>query len=45
MGLNENAKDSNFQHPSGISNEAVEGEKNDHGGPLFETMESGGKID
>ncbi len=44
MGLSENAKDSNFQHPSGISSEAVEGEKNDHGGPLLETME-GGEID
>ncbi len=45
MGLSENAKDSNFQHPSGISNEAVEGEKNDHGGPLLETMEGGGETD
>ncbi len=41
MGLNENANDSNFQQPSSISSEAVEGEKNDHGGPLLETMESG----
>ncbi len=41
MGLSENAKDSNFQHPSGISSEAVEGEKNDHGGPLLETMDGG----
>jgi hypothetical protein len=32
MGLSENAQDSNFQHPSGISSEAMEGEKNDHGG-------------
>ncbi|CAK9228137.1 unnamed protein product [Sphagnum troendelagicum] len=45
MGLSENAKDSNFQHPSGISSEAVEGEKNDHGGPLLETMEGGGETD
>jgi len=45
MGLSENAKDSNFQHPSGISNEAVEGEKNDHGGFLLETMEGGGGTD
>jgi hypothetical protein len=45
MGLSENAKDSNFQHPSGISSEAVEGEKNDHGGPLLETMEGGAEID
>jgi hypothetical protein len=45
MGLSENAKDSNFQHPSGISSEVVEGEKNDHGGPLFETMEGGGETD
>ncbi|CAM6071363.1 unnamed protein product [Sphagnum tenellum] len=44
MGLSENAKESNFQHPSRISSEAVEGEKNDHGGPLLETME-GGEID
>jgi hypothetical protein len=41
MGLSENAKDSNFQHPSGISSEVVEGEKNDHGGPLLETMDDG----
>ncbi|KAH8973335.1 hypothetical protein BDL97_01G041100 [Sphagnum fallax] len=41
MGLSENAKDSNFQHPSGISSEAMEGEKNDHGGPLLETMDGG----
>ncbi|CAM6071362.1 unnamed protein product [Sphagnum tenellum] len=41
MGLSENAKDSNFQHPSGVSSEAVEGEKNDHGGPLLETMDGG----
>ncbi|KAH8973328.1 hypothetical protein BDL97_01G040700 [Sphagnum fallax] len=41
MGLSENAKESNFQHPSRISSEAVEGEKNDHGGPLLETMEGG----
>jgi hypothetical protein len=45
MGLSENAKDSNFQHPSGISSEAVEGEKNDHGGLLLETMEGGGETD
>ncbi|CAM6045591.1 unnamed protein product [Sphagnum compactum] len=45
MGLSENAKDSNFQHPSSISSEAVEGEKNDHGGPLLETMEGGGETD
>ncbi|KAH8973309.1 hypothetical protein BDL97_01G039300 [Sphagnum fallax] len=45
MGLSKNAKDSNFQHPSGISSEAVEGEKNDHGGPLLETMEGGGETD
>ncbi len=45
MGLSENAKDSNFQHPSGISSEAMEGEKNDHGGPLLETMEGGGETD
>jgi hypothetical protein len=45
MGLSENAKDSNFQHPLGISNEAVEGEKNDHGDPLLETMEGGGETD
>jgi hypothetical protein len=44
MGLSENAKDSNFQHPSSISNGAVEGEKNDYGGPLLETMEGGGKT-
>ncbi len=42
MGLSENAKDSNFQHSSGISSEAMEG---DHGGPLFETMEGGGETD
>jgi hypothetical protein len=41
MGLSENAKDSNFQHPSGISSEAMEGGKNDHGGPLREIMEGG----
>jgi hypothetical protein len=35
MGLCENAKNSNFQHPSAISSEVVEGEKNDHGGPLL----------
>jgi hypothetical protein len=45
MGLSENAKESNFQHPSRISSEAVEGEKNDHGGPLLETMEGGGETD
>jgi hypothetical protein len=45
MGLSENAKDSNFQHPSGISSEAMEGEKNDHGSPLLETMEGGGETD
>jgi len=45
MGLSENAKDSNFQHPSGISSEAVEGEKNDHGAPLLETMEGVAEID
>ncbi|CAK9860356.1 unnamed protein product [Sphagnum jensenii] len=45
MGLSENAKDSNFQHPLGISSEAVEGEKNDHGDPLLETMEGGGETD
>ncbi|CAM6066784.1 unnamed protein product [Sphagnum tenellum] len=45
MGLSENAKDSNFQHPSGISSEVLEGEKNDHGGPLLETMEGGGETD
>jgi hypothetical protein len=45
MGLSENAKDSNFQHPSGMSSEVVEGEKNDHGGPLLETMEGGGETD
>jgi len=44
MGLGENAKDSNFQHPSGISSEDVEGEKNDRGGPLLETMEGGGET-
>jgi hypothetical protein len=31
MGLSKNAQGSNFQHPSGISSEAMEGEKNDHG--------------
>jgi hypothetical protein len=41
MGLSKNAKGSNFQHPSGISSEVVEREKNDHGGPLLETMECG----
>jgi len=41
MGFSENLKDSKFQHPSGISIEVVEGEKNDHGGPLLETMEGG----
>ncbi|KAH9574106.1 hypothetical protein CY35_01G038000 [Sphagnum magellanicum] len=45
MGLSENAKNSNFQHPPSISSEAVEGEKNDHGGPLLETMEGGGGTD
>jgi len=45
MGFNKNAKDSNFQHPLGISSEAVEGEKNDHEGPLLETMEGGGRTD
>jgi hypothetical protein len=45
MGLSGNAKDSNFQHPLGISSEAVEGEQNDHGGPLPETMEGGGETD
>jgi len=45
MGLSENAKDSNFQHPSRIPSEAVEGEKNDHGGPLLETMQGGGETD
>ncbi len=44
MGLSENVKDSNFQHPSGISSEVVEGDKNDHGGPLLETMEGGGET-
>ncbi len=44
MGLSENANDSNFQQPSSISSEAMEGEKNDHGGPLLETMEGGGEI-
>ncbi len=44
MGFSENVKDSKFQHPSGTSSEAVEGEKNDHGGPLLETME-GGEFD
>jgi len=39
MGLSENVKDSNFQHPSGISSEAMEEEKNDHGGPLLEILE------
>ncbi len=41
MGFSENAKDSNFQHPSGISSEAMEGEKNGHGGALLEIMEGG----
>jgi hypothetical protein len=41
MRLSENAKDSNFQHPSGISSEAMDGEKNNHGGPLLEIMEGG----
>ncbi len=45
MGLSENAKDSNFQHPSGISSEAVQSEKNDHREPLLETMEGGGETD
>jgi hypothetical protein len=44
MGLSENANDSNFQQPSSISSEAVEGEKNDHGDPLLETMEGGGET-
>jgi hypothetical protein len=44
MGLSENANDSNFQQPSSISSEAVEGEKNDHGGPLLKTMEGGGET-
>jgi len=44
MGLSENANDSNFQQPSSISSEIVEGEKNDHGGPLLETMEGGGET-
>jgi hypothetical protein len=45
MGLSKNDTDSNFQHRSNISSEAVEGEKNDHEAPLFETMEGGGETD
>jgi hypothetical protein len=45
MGLSENANDSNFQQPSSISSEAMQGEKNDHGEPLLETMEGGGETD
>jgi hypothetical protein len=44
MGISENVKDSKFQHPSGISSETMEGEKNDQGGPLLETMEGGGET-
>ncbi len=44
MGLSENANDSNFQRPSSILSEAVEGEKNDHGGPLLQTMKGGGET-